>query len=173
MRWWYDSIIDWMIAHPDGKLGECALALRKSPSTISIVTNSDVFKLRLEERRKSFNERHDASIMAKSVQLAEVALDLQLDVLEKKRDKIPLGTIKEIGESALARLGYGVKGGGNSVINIGQGAGAQTNVVSVSKEALASARESLRAVEKSQFNSIQTVDAEVVEVVVDVKSPSE
>src|SRR3972149_9250915 len=75
MRWWYDSIADWMISHPDQPMYECARALHKSPTTISLIVNSDVFKHYLAERRRHFAERHDENIIRTTTAIAEKAPD--------------------------------------------------------------------------------------------------
>lgn len=145
MRWWYESIADWMISHPDRPLYECAAALSKSTSTISLIINSDVFKHYLLERRRSFREQHDATIIHKTTAIAEKALDLQLEVLETRRQGVPLSQLIQIGESALGRLGYGVKADGQGGVTVNVG-GAQ--VVAIPRQVLAEARGTLRAAEQ-------------------------
>ena len=97
MRWWYENIIDWMIAHPDQPLYECAAALKKAPSTISLIVNSDVFKQHYAARRREYVEKHDTSIMRKTTEIAEAALDLQLEVLKQRRTSVPLSQFSQYG----------------------------------------------------------------------------
>lgn len=155
-RWWYDGIIDWMLSHPGQKLGDCAEYFDKAQSTISLIVNSDAFKMRLAERRSEFEHLHDFAIISKTSEVALKALDVMLDQLEKKRDKIPLKDANEIANTALKRLGYGEKQG--PTINIGQGAGA--TVVQVSRETLEASRKQIRQVQEQRL--IEVSDAELV-----------
>lgn len=156
-RWWYDGIIDWMIANPGRKLYECAEHFGKGQSTISLIVNSDAFKMRLAERRKEFEHIHDAAIIGKTTEVALRALDIMLDQMDKKRDKIPLREANEIAVSALKRLGYGEKPG--TTVNIGQGAGA--TVVQISRETLEASRSAIRQVQEQRLLDVQ--DAELVD----------
>lgn len=157
-RWWYDGIIDWMIANPGAKLYECAEHFQKAQSTISLIVNSDAFKMRLAERRKEFEAVHDAAIIGKTTEVALRALDVMLDQLDKKRDKIPLKDANEIANTALKRLGYGEKPG--TTVNIGQGAGA--TVVQVSRETLEASRRQIRQVQDQRLVEVQ--EAELIEL---------
>lgn len=156
-RWWYDGIIDWMIANPGKKLYECAEHFGKGASTISLIVNSDAFKMRLAERRKEFEHIHDAAIIGKTTEVALKALDVMLDQLDKKRDKIPLKDANEIANTALQRLGYGAKP--STVVNVGNGAGA--TVVQVSRETLEASRKSIRQQQEQRLLEVE--DAEVLD----------
>lgn len=153
MRWWYESIADWMLVNPGGSMADCARDLGRGISTVYLVTATDVFKRYFEKRRAEYNELHDLSIISKTTKIAESVLDLQLEVLEKKRDKIPLSQLIQIGDSALSRLGYGAKANGGGVtVNVGPNAGA--HVVPVARETLAQARDVLRAAEQRKIVDI-------------------
>lgn len=155
-RWWYDGIIDWMIANPGAKLYDCAAHFGKANSTISLIVNSDAFKMRLAERRKEFEQIHDAAIVGKTTEIALKALDVMLDQLDKKRDKIPLKDANEIANTALQRLGYGAKP--STVVNVGNGAGA--TVVQVTRETLEASRKQIR--QQQERRLLEVEDAEVV-----------
>lgn len=149
-RWWYEAISDWMIANPGGKLGDCALALNKAQSTISMIVNSQLFKDYHAQRRQAFREQHDEAIVAKTTKVAELGLDLILERMTTKRDAIPLGVVKDLTDSALSRLGYGTPKagvpmpGGTTIINGG-------NVVQVSAQDLAEARALVRSQEQQRL----------------------
>jgi hypothetical protein len=137
---WYDSIIDDLLANPGTSLKDCARRLGRSPSTISSVASSDLFKARWAQRRQQFEEALRDRMVNKLTQAAELSLDLTIEQMGKKRDAIPLPVLTEITKSTLDRLGYGPQQDRAAV---------QVNVSSnvVSAEALASAREKLKLVE--------------------------
>ena len=109
MLWYYDAIIDWMIANPGGRLADCAAYVGRSQTTLSIIINSDMFKAALEARKASFRAQHDLSIIEKTTKVAYASLDAILEHIEKKKDKVPLDQLKAVSDSALDRLGYGTK----------------------------------------------------------------
>lgn len=108
MLWYFDAIMDWMIANPGVPLTECAKHIHRQPQTLYAIVNSDMFKAALAERKLRFQAHHDLGIIEKTTKIANASLDLILDHLEKKRDKVPLNTLSELSDSALQRLGYGV-----------------------------------------------------------------
>lgn len=139
---------------------ECARALKKAPSTISLIVNSDVFKAHYDERRRHWQELHDHSIVHKTTRIAEESLDLTLEVLKQRRTSVPLSQLVTISESALGRLGYGVRGQpGQVTVNVGPGAGA--SVVAIPRGVLAEARSGLRAVEQQKIIDITPVQPAV------------
>lgn len=148
-RWWYDAIIDLLLANPDLTQGEIAKRLGKAPSTISLIMTSDTFKSHFASRRQAFSEAHDFATVSKLQKVADLALDGVIKTLETRRDKIPLGQLNTIQEKALERLGYGVQAPakGGVTVNVNQ----PTNVVQVSPEVLAGARQTLRQVEQKRI----------------------
>ena len=108
MLWYFDAIIDWMIANPGRPLYECAAHVNRTPTTISAIVNSDMFKAALAARKVTFQAQHDLGLIEKTTKIANASLDAILEHLDKKRDKIPLNTLTELSDSALTRLGYGV-----------------------------------------------------------------
>ena len=144
--YWYDSIIDWMFAHPGGAIKECAADLGRSPVTIGLIVRSDLFKARYAARRARFNEELDSRLVGKLAKVAEVGLDLTLEVLEKKRDSIPLPLLNDITKSAMDRLGYGPAQTSSPAVVINNTANAQVAALpeTVTAGALERARENLR-----------------------------
>jgi len=155
-RWWYEGIADWMIAHPGGRLQDCARDLNKNSSTISMIINSDVFRDYLAKRRAEWRERHDFALTSKTTKVAEAALDCLLVQLEKKKDQVPINTISEIATSALDRLGYSPqKTQAPSVqVNVQQNNDAKVIHAAVSPEALQEAREALRIAERNRAERV-------------------
>jgi hypothetical protein len=160
-RYWYDSIIDWMITNPGGTQRECAAALGKRECTISLIVNSDTFKTHYAARRRDYVERHDMSIITKTTRVAELALDGMIEKLDKGRNKLPLGQLADVSEKALARLGYGIQTAKPAPVQINVGAQAGAQIVQVPRETLAEARQNLRAIQ-TQKEAI-TVDFQEAE----------
>lgn len=148
MLWYYSAIIDWMIANPGGKLGDCAEYVGKSQTTLSIIINSDMFKAHLAARKAQFQQQHDLGIIHKTTQVANASLDAILAVLEKKRDTLPLETLNTVADGALKRLGYGLEPKQQPGITV-NAQNAQV-VLPVSAQDLAEARMALRQVQASQ-----------------------
>jgi hypothetical protein len=144
-RWWYESIIDWMIANPHGDIKDCAVSLGKHPQTISLITKTDLFKEHFARRRAEWRERHDFAIISKTTKVAEQSLDLLLDRMEKKRDSVPIEMLERISTSALDRLGYSPKAAPAVQFNNT----VQTNVIqaAVTPELLEEARAAMRNAE--------------------------
>jgi hypothetical protein len=149
-RWWYSNIADWMIRNPGGKLKDCAAELKKAENTISMITNTDLFRDYYAARKAEFARDHDFSIRNKLTQVTELALDATIEKLTKQRDKIDLPLLTDLLGSSLDRLGFAPKVSPQVQINqqIGDN---RTQVVqlpgSVTALALEEARMALRAVQ--------------------------
>lgn len=129
MRWWYEHLADYMIAHPKALQNDIAAHFGKSPGTISVIVNSDAFKAYLRQRRANYVEALDSSVREKMLNVADVGFDLILDRFDKKRDTIPLETLNRTIELALKGSGMGQTPGAGTVVNVN--APSQTTVVPV------------------------------------------
>lgn len=105
-RWWYPAIADAMLRNPDYSQEKIARELGKTPVTISMIVNTDLFRDYFAQRRKDWERTHDASLVQKTMKVASSALDILAESMEKKRDSIPIGQLTQIATSALDRLGY-------------------------------------------------------------------
>lgn len=143
--WYHDSIMDWMIANPDKSLKELAQFIGKSPTTVSMIINSDMFKAAFAKRREEYRLCHDLGIIQKQTRIAHASMDAILTTLEKKRDTIPIQELREISDSALARLGYGTEPASPVNVNVNNQA---TVVVPVTAQDLAEARMAFRQVQE-------------------------
>lgn len=160
MLWYYSRIIDWMIANPGHPLKECAEMIGRTPTTLSMIINSDMFKAALAERKAEFQMSHDMGIIERTTKIATASLDAILTTIEKKRDAIPLETLSAVSNTALERLGYGIK----SAPPAGTTINAQNATVFLpaSPQDLQEARMALRQVQESKLRQLtapQTVDA--------------
>jgi len=103
---WYDGIIDDILANPGTTIKDTAARLGRSPSTISAICNSDLFKARWEQRRAAFSVALDLHLSQKLAQVAEKALDHTIAALDRTQDKTPIPILKDLAMQSLDRLGY-------------------------------------------------------------------
>jgi len=143
--YWYDNIIEWMLANPSGSLKDCAAALGKSPQTLYLVTNSDVFKLRYEERRKNHFEGLSQGILLRAARVAEKSLALIETRLEDAPEKISTKQLLDTANSTLERLGYGAPAPSQTTISVHSN---PQVAVTVSPGILSDARERMRQVQQ-------------------------
>lgn len=143
VRFAHEAIIDDLLAYPRSTGKERSARLGYSESYLSIVMNTDMFKAYFEERRLLYNQRFDHAIQHKTMVAVDKALDLVVESLDKKRDKIPFTELAEFTDRTLERLGYGVKQ--NSMVNV-----LVNTAPAVTKEQLADARRDLRAIEEQR-----------------------
>lgn len=143
VRWWHEAIVDDMLAFPMDTLAVRGARLQRSAKYLSMIINSDMFQAMYKERRAAYVAALESGIAHKTAQVADKALTVVLEALEKKRDSLPFDSLVELTDRTLSRLGYGVKPAGTSVnVNV-----LNQSVPVVDQELLASARSALRAVE--------------------------
>lgn len=162
MRWWYESLADYMVANPHATQNEIAAHFGRAPTTISTIINADSFIAYFRQRRDKQAEFIDAGVRSKMLNIADKSMDLILNNLDKKRDTIPLELLQRVNENALKNLGYGAAAPGPStVVNVGQGGGQlQLVPVPVSIQDLEAARAALR---RSQTQVLEAPRMEIVE----------
>jgi hypothetical protein len=120
-RQWHEALVDDMLANPTAKLEDRSARLNRSVNYLSMIINTDMFKALYEARRQAFTERLEGSIANKTAQVADRALDMVLETLEKKRDSLPFQSLVELTDRTLTRLGYGVAKPGPAVnVNVVQ-----------------------------------------------------
>jgi hypothetical protein len=142
MRWWYESLADFMVAHPSATQNDIAAHFGRAPATISTIINTDAFKAYYRQRRNVHAEKLDETVRDKLFKVSDKSLDYMLEVLDKKRDTIPLEMLQRITDSSLKNLGYGATPPGAGVtVNVGQ---PSTVHVAVSLDDLEVARAALR-----------------------------
>lgn len=149
MRWWYESLADFMIANPNATQNEIAAHFGRAVSTISTIVNTDSFTAYFRKRRDDHAEVLDASVRNKLLKVADFALDLTLNHLDKKRDTIPLDMLQRTTDSTLKSLGYGVEPrGGGTTVNVNQPPSYVAVPVGIAD--LEAAREALRRSQQGQ-----------------------
>lgn len=121
-RYWYDSIIDFLLAEPMLTQKEIAFRMGKSPVTIGLIMNSDIFRARYEMRRLAMSEALQQSINGKLQALAIDAIDATHEKLKLKRDLIPFEDLVDVTDKTLTRLGYGAKQSAQTAVVINNNA---------------------------------------------------
>lgn len=117
-NWWYDGIIDWMLANPDKTFKECAKEFGVSEGWLRLIRLSDMFQERWAIRRKEYSDKVDQALVRKLTKVADTSLTIiqqRLDSQETSRT--PLEDVTGIMESSLKALGYGVPRGGGVTVN--------------------------------------------------------
>ena len=139
VSWWHESIFEWMIANPESKLRECAEFFQVTQSWLSTIIHSDVFVEKLAERRDLHFAAISQDVASKVSGLAELSLDVLEERIERERDAISLGLVKDTAEMALKAAGYiGPRPGSNDR------GGGDTNIFlpgSIDAKTLADSRE--------------------------------
>lgn len=139
--WWHERLADWMIANPELTLGDAAKFFQCSRSWLSIVKNSDCFKIYWSTRSGDFsqhlNDRTADTIMGikeKTAGVTELALDEIGRRLELEAEILPMGSLLDITKMGQKALGYTATANTASpTVNV--------NVGLVSAETLEKARE--------------------------------
>jgi hypothetical protein len=155
MRWWYESLADHMVANPSISNAELARHFGRAESTISTVINTDAFKAYYRQRRQHHVDKLDSAVRDKLFQVSNKSLDYMLEVLDKKRDTVPLEMLTRITDSSLKNLGYGVTPPGGAV-NVNVNSSPQHVHVAVSLDDLESARAALR---RNQLRPVEVLNA--------------
>jgi hypothetical protein len=143
MRWWYESLVDFILLHPTATHQQIADHFGKSRGAIDVILATDAFKAYARQRREQYTEHHNNAVHSKILGVANKSMELMLESLERKRDTIPLDLLARINEGALKSLGYGAPAPAQTVVNVNPSH--QTVVpVAVSIEDLEAARAALR-----------------------------
>ena len=156
LNWWYEDIINWMLINPGAKLGDAAEYFGKTQAWLSVVINSDIFKARLEERRKELNGELDDLLVYKMKRVANESFDALMErILSDDRDKIPIPQLLDIGTKVTDLLDpVGVKRGkgkGNRGDELPQQQVNVQVVVPVTQNALEEARGKIRLIEEQKL----------------------
>lgn len=143
LSWWHESIVDWMLLNPEGKLGQCARDLGVTASWLSTIVNSQLFRELLAKRRLEHASNISTSVIDKTQGITHLALELVEERLSRD-DVMPLSykEIRETAELGLKAMGYTARSGGAVVINNPSGA---VQVNTVTPEMLENARKKMQA----------------------------
>lgn len=110
------AIMDWMLANPEKKLGECAEFFKVSAAWLSTVINSDLFQARFAERRNVMEAHQHARISQKLLDMTEDGLGAMHDSL--RDDEVDPKTKHDMTRTALEAIGILGKRGGGVQVNV-------------------------------------------------------
>lgn len=102
----YEAILDYLISNPEMKKGELAAEMGVSQSWLSVVINSDLFQMKLDERREELKSAIIGSVKDKMQGLADLALDRLLEQVEETKDP---RVLLDTADKMLDRIGYARK----------------------------------------------------------------
>ena len=94
MMWWHDSIIDLMIANPSWTKKQIARELNATPMFIYMITNSDIFLAKYENRRADYERMIGTGLSAKITEVADKTLDRILKQISDEGKVIPLNHLE-------------------------------------------------------------------------------
>lgn len=135
----HEAIMNWMIAHPERPLRDCAAAFGYSQSWLSTLIHSNLFQARLREKQDQVFSGIKEDLTTKLGALADIGVEKLQAKMETSEDpKFILETTKV----ALATLGFGAKAGAGPVVNAQN---VQQNFYVASQADLVAARERMRS----------------------------
>ena len=142
---WHHDLIGWMLQNPAASGRDAAAHFGVTPIWISIVKHSPVFRAEFDRRREMISQAVAADIAEQASSLAELSLDVLAKRIERNRDTMPLGEVRDTAAMALKALGFGAGKApppGASTVNV------QVNVVD--RELLERAREKMRQLSRAR-----------------------
>ncbi len=104
---WHHDLIDSMLANPERSGREAAAHFGVSPVWISIVKNSEVFRVEFERRREALSQTVTADIADRVTMLAKLSLDVLKERIEQDRGSVSVREVRETAKLVLKMLGYG------------------------------------------------------------------
>jgi hypothetical protein len=131
----HEGIADWLLANPHRKLGECAEEMQLTRTHLSVVINSDAFKVYYNRRRATLNDFQAQRAIQSLYEIATRSAKVVAEELEKADCSATFAL--DANTKALKSLGYGTNG--NVTINATQNT-QQNNFGAVDKATLTRAR---------------------------------
>jgi hypothetical protein len=161
IQWWWEAIIDEMLAHPEWDKRQIAAKLNVTPQTIYNITTTDMFQLRWSQRREQVSKEITEQISNLTGKVAVRALETMYDRLAvESRDKVPLKALTSIADSTLSHLGFSPNLPGKAVPS--QSVEVK---VTVAPQVLAQAQDKLRQMEAQRAPQLQQLPATTYEEV--------
>ena len=106
---WHHDLIDWLLQNSGASGRQMAVHFGVSPTWISIVKHSEVFRAELERRREKISQAVATDIIGRAGALAELSLDVLYERIEKHGDTMSLRQLRDTTAMTLKALGYGVR----------------------------------------------------------------
>lgn len=142
----HEAIMEWLIANPERKMGECAAAFGVSPAWLSIIVHSDAFQSRYQALVAENIDDRVIPLRNKLTGVAHRAVEKLGAAVDASMDP---DFLLNTADKTLHRLGYApsrAPGTGDSPVNNTQ----INNFYSVSQEELEAARDRRRKLYEGQ-----------------------
>ncbi len=130
-----------MLANPEKSGREAAAQFGVSPVWISIIKNSEVFRVEFERRREALSQTVTADIADRVTMLAKLSLDVLKERSEQDRGSVSLREVRETAKLVLKMLGYDAP-------RHNEGPGVNVDI-RVDARTLAEARQRMRTINES------------------------
>jgi len=156
--YWYETIIDLLIANPELRLGEIARRVGRTQAWISLVINSDGFKQRYALRRGEHSEKISRHVEDRLHAAASLSLDKLVNALETK--DINPAQLTNTTDMLLSRLGYSGKAQPPTAIAAAASPILVQVFAPVSGAVLAEAQQNIRSTEALQLAERASYSAE-------------
>lgn len=102
----HEAVLNWMIAHPDKKLSQCAEHFGYTQSWLSTMIHSDLFQAALKEKQDKVFSGLAGTINEKLMAGADIGVTKLVEKLETSEDP---KFIKETTTMMLEKLGFGAQ----------------------------------------------------------------
>ena len=102
------AIAEYLLANPSARLPEVAAAVGMTPSWVSVVTNSELFREYLQQRNREVSDAVHISLQEKVQGIAHRAVEKLGEAVDNSQDP---AFILAAADKTLQRLGYGAKPG--------------------------------------------------------------
>lgn len=166
----HEGILRWLIAHPDRPLRDCAQEFGVTQSWLSVVINSDLFRVRLAELQQDHTLRLAQTLEEKLATAADLALEKLIIELETTQDS---NYILSAADKLLKSKGFGAKAAAPSVqVNNYNVQGVDANFLAQQRNALVE-RKVPEGVEFQSGTDLQIEDVEPLGVESQSPTPGE
>jgi hypothetical protein len=106
LREWHVQCMDLLVQNPAITYEELGEILGVHKQSVMLVVNSDLFQVKLRERRERRSAVVDKSVLERLDSLAKVSIDQLEERIKKQRQLLGLDEVRETAEMALRGLGF-------------------------------------------------------------------
>lgn len=153
----HEAIMDYLIANPHHKLGIVAEHFGVSQAWLSVIINSDVFKVKLKEKNEEVFAQTIIPLRERVVGIAHVGVEKLGEALHHASPITDRAFIADTTDSILKNLGYTPK---SQPAQTGTPVNQQNNFYVVDKDTLQEARAKLQRQQKALEGEAEEVPVE-------------
>lgn len=145
---WHFAMMDEIIANPVVTSAELSAKIGVTVVAINLVRTADLFRYKMDERRKEISAAIDQKIKSKLSAVVENSIGALAAKVEARKDLMSTKELVEISKMGLEALGYGTPAAPAAAVQVNT-----TVAVPVSLKDLEVARANLRTVESAKIIS--------------------